>query len=291
MTVREQVVHFDCQGEQLLGIVSQPTLASSLGVVIVVGGPQYRAGSHRQFVLLARALAAGGHTVLRFDYRGMGDGTGSLHNFEQVDDDIGAAIAALRQHAPNVQKVVLWGLCDGASAALMYWQARRDPAVAGLCLANPWLRSEEGQARTQVKHYYTQRLKERAFWMKLLSGKVAASAVTGLIGALRKALAPSPSSKVNATGAVNQKLPYPLRMAQAWQSFPGPILLLISGQDYTAKEFLDTAGRDEAWRGALNRAQTTREDLAEADHTFSEVGQARQAEALTLKWLNQLSMA
>ena len=39
-------------------------------MVIVVGGPQYRAGSHRQFTLLARHIAAAGYPVLRFDARG-----------------------------------------------------------------------------------------------------------------------------------------------------------------------------------------------------------------------------
>ena len=66
---------FNCAGETLVGVLARPPssqLQGSLGVVIIVGGPQYRAGSHRQFVSLARALAAAGHAVLRFDYRGMG---------------------------------------------------------------------------------------------------------------------------------------------------------------------------------------------------------------------------
>ena len=61
MSYTESVLMFGCEGEVLLGIVSEPsggTVAPSAGVVIVVGGPQYRAGSHRQFVLLARALAS-----------------------------------------------------------------------------------------------------------------------------------------------------------------------------------------------------------------------------------------
>ena len=42
-------------------------------VLVVVGGPQVRAGSHRHFVQLARHLATHGHAVMRFDVRGMGD--------------------------------------------------------------------------------------------------------------------------------------------------------------------------------------------------------------------------
>ncbi|KAB8057318.1 hydrolase 1, exosortase A system-associated, partial [Janthinobacterium violaceinigrum] len=58
---------------RLVGILSLPAAPGPRGVLIVTGGPQYRVGSHRQFVLLARALAAQGVPVLRFDLRGMGD--------------------------------------------------------------------------------------------------------------------------------------------------------------------------------------------------------------------------
>src|SRR5262245_37346209 len=50
-------VQFDCEGQRLFGILSQPASPGRRGVLIVVGGPQYRAGSHRQFTLLARDLA------------------------------------------------------------------------------------------------------------------------------------------------------------------------------------------------------------------------------------------
>lgn len=282
MTVTEQVVAFDCVGEPLLGIVSRPAAPARTGVVIVVGGPQYRAGSHRQFVLLARALAAGGFAVLRFDYRGMGDGGGDLRNFEAVDEDIGAATLALRRAVPEVANVVLWGLCDGASAALTYWQATHDTSVAGLCLANPWVRSEASQARTQVRHYYTQRLRDPAFWRKLLSGQVARSAIGGLLRSVRAA---------RGVGDASARPGFRQRMAEACHQFPGPMLLMLSGRDLTAKEFLDVAREDAAWRGVLERPQLQRIDLPEADHTFSDIAQCRKAEAATLAWFRRFSAA
>ncbi|MCK7493609.1 MAG: hydrolase 1, exosortase A system-associated [Comamonadaceae bacterium] len=142
------------------GAAGAPASAGATGVVVVVGGPQVRAGGHRQFVHLARTLAAAGHPVLRFDVRGMGDSSGALRGFEQITPDIGAAVDALLQRAPGVRRVVLWGLCDGASAALLYLHERRDPRVRGVCLLNPWVRSEASLARTHVKHYYTRRLRE-----------------------------------------------------------------------------------------------------------------------------------
>jgi hypothetical protein len=53
----ERVLMLRCEADTMLGILHEPVAPSApVGVLIVVGGPQYRAGSHRQFVLLARAL-------------------------------------------------------------------------------------------------------------------------------------------------------------------------------------------------------------------------------------------
>ena len=85
MTFFDQALVFPCAGEALVGVASIPATPLALGMVVVVGGPQYRAGSHRQFVLLARRAAAAGIATLRFDYRGMGDATGPPIGFENVD--------------------------------------------------------------------------------------------------------------------------------------------------------------------------------------------------------------
>ena len=114
----EQAFTFDCQGKALLGILHVGEAHARRGVLVVVGGPQYRVGSHRQFVLLARALAAAGFPTLRFDYRGMGDADGEARDFEAVSDDLKAAVDALCQRCPQLQEIVIWGLCDAASAAL-----------------------------------------------------------------------------------------------------------------------------------------------------------------------------
>ena len=117
----ERFVTFACEADTCVGVLSTPRHVPRpppIGVVIVVGGPQYRVGSHRQFALLGRALATAGIPALRFDYRGMGDSEGDARTFECVDRDIGCAIDAL-VHATGATGVVLWGLCDGASASMM----------------------------------------------------------------------------------------------------------------------------------------------------------------------------
>ncbi|WP_310733707.1 hydrolase 1, exosortase A system-associated [Rubrivivax benzoatilyticus] len=280
-----QAFAFACEGETLLGVLHRPPAgapAAATGVVIVVGGPQYRAGSHRQFVHLARALAAGGHPVLRFDVRGMGDSSGALRSFEQITPDIGAAVDTLAARA-GVGRVVLWGLCDGASAALLYLHERRDPRVAGVCLLNPWVRSEASLARTHVKHYYTRRLREREFWLKLLSGRVAGRALAELWRNLRRARGEAPPAAARTAG------PFQQRMAEGWRGFGGGVLLVLSGDDYTAKEFLETCDASPAWQALLRRPGTRRQDLATADHTLSARADRDTVAALTLDWLQRLA--
>ena len=279
MNYTEQTVTFACEQDTLAGILAVPEIAASTGVIVIVGGPQYRAGSHRQFVLLSRALAAAGYPVLRFDYRGMGDSTGEKRDFLQVTPDISAAIDALQRQLPAVKQVALWGLCDGASAALLYCYDRQDSRVHGLCLLNPWVRSEASLARAHVKHYYADRLRQREFWVKLASGKVAVSALTGLWRNVAMML--NLSAQTKSPGLP----PFQQRMASAWGSFGGRILLILSGDDYTAKEFIEYAGVDAAWQGLLARPNLIRCDLANVDHTFSNMAARNTVGDFTLDWL------
>jgi exosortase A-associated hydrolase 1 len=161
-SLHEKALVFDCAADRLFGILHVPlSNPRPIGVLVVVGGPQYRAGSHRQFVLMARVLASAGYPVLRFDHRGIGDSDGAPRSFENLDDDVRAGLDALHAEVPALQGSVIFGLCDAASAALMY--CRRDPRLAGLMLANPWVHSEAGAAKAYVKHYYGRRLLQRGF--------------------------------------------------------------------------------------------------------------------------------
>ncbi len=278
MNYSERALLFDCQGDTLVGVLSQPEAPLATAVLVIVGGPQYRAGSHRQFVLLARALAQAGYPVLRFDCRGMGDSGGEPHDFEHIAPDIAAALDTLKRELPTVRGVVLWGLCDGASAALLYLHDHSDPRVCGLVLVNPWVRTEAGQARTQVKHYYLQRLRERAFWFRLLRGHVASGAMAGLLRSVRTALAPA--------AATTGPAAYPQRMAAAWAAFGGPVLLMLSEHDHTAREFEDHRHADAAWQRALAFRVPTHVDLHGADHTCSQPAAQAALQRATLDWMH-----
>jgi exosortase A-associated hydrolase 1 len=269
MNYRDVALRFDCQGEQLFGVLSLPEQPSRRGVLVVVGGPQYRVGSHRQFALLARGLAAEGFAALRFDYRGMGDSSGAIRTFESVGEDLRAAIDQFFALVPDLSEVVIWGLCDGASAALFY--AHQDPRVSGLVLLNPWVRTADGLAKATLKHYYRARLLDPALWKKLASGRFDYRAAAGsLLAQLRTVLGGgSRAASAGASGAAQPDAPLPERMRAGLARFRGEVLFIFSGSDLTAKEFLDLAGGSREWRELLAAPRVSQHHLAEADHTFS----------------------
>lgn len=281
MLSADRAVMFECDGARLIGIVSEPVGSpKAVGVVIVVGGPQYRVGSHRQFTLLARHLAEQGVAAFRFDYRGMGDSEGATRTFEDVDADIRCAVDAFQRSCPQVRAVVLWGLCDGASAALMY--APSDPRVRGLVLANPWVRSEQSHGAATVKHYYGGRLRSAAFWRKLATGQVnVLEAVRGVAISALKALRKPANAVDRAT--------YQDRMLAGWQRTARPTLLLLSGNDMTAQEFVDLARQDARWAGCLAMNGVQRKELVEADHTFSTAHWRHDVEMSVVEWMGHLA--
>ncbi len=273
---------FAADGSALIGVLHLPPQPPATGVVIVVGGPQYRVGSHRQFVLMARYLAAQGIAVLRFDCRGMGDSGGNFPGFERIAGDIRAAIDALLGAAPSIRSVVLWGLCDAATAIAMY--ASEDERITGVILLNPWIRSEATQARTHLRHYYAQRLCDPLFWRRVM--RLEFRPIRSARGLIRDVLhAVGTPARAHTSIVAETAGPLAERMAAGLQKYRGAVLLIISGRDLTAKEFEDAAQGSRLWRRLLADSRITRHDLAEADHTFSRCVWRDQVAAWTEEWV------
>lgn len=283
MSARERAFTLDIRGEQAVAILAEPTSTrSDCGVLVVVGGPQYRVGSHRQFVLLARALAAAGFPVMRFDFRGMGDSSGAMRDFTRVGDDIGVAVDAFLRERPELRRVVLWGLCDGASASCFHMA--NDPRVAGAVLLNPWVRSDAGEARVMLKHYYLQRLMSADFWRKLLGGRFrAGESLSSLGGMLRKA-STGASDKAGTTTDYS-RAPLTEGVPGSLSASGRPALVLLSGNDFVAAEFEAAMENSAVWKQLLAARKVTSVKVADATHTFSSASWRERVEREVMNWL------
>jgi len=259
MTGVERAIVFGGPGQQRVGVLHEAAASGAgRGVVIVVGGPQYRVGSHRQFVLLARDLAAAGIPVLRFDHAGIGDSDGEPAGFDGIDADLRAAVDALLHHAPQLRRACLIGLCDGASAAVIY--APRDERVDTLVLLNPWVRTDGTLAQAYLDNYYVRRLRNPAFWRKMLTSPLSLwRALTGYRDTVRA------SRGTDAATAPT----YLDRMLGGARDFRGRVLVILSGADTVAAEFDGLLRRHAAWRKAYSRGGISIVRLPTANHTFS----------------------
>lgn len=273
-------VTFGCHGEQLLGLIHHAEAGSPHGVLIVVGGPQYRVGSHRQFVVLARHLAHHGIHAMRFDYRGMGDSSGAMRTFENIDEDLRAAIDTFFAKVPSLRTLTLWGLCDAASATLFY--AHTDSRVARIVLVNPWARTPQTLAKTYLRHYYLTRLVDPELWRKIFSGRFRPGEALGSAAQLmRTATADQSPSR----GEAGNCQPLTQRMLNGLAQFRGQALLILSGDDLTAREFVDATAKSRDWRRQLASRRLTRQEMPGADHTFSRAVWKDQIAQLTVSWI------
>jgi exosortase A-associated hydrolase 1 len=188
---------------------------------------------------------------------------------------------------PRLQGVVLWGLCDGASAALFY--AHTDPRIKGLVILNPWVRTPATAAKAYLKHYYVARLKDAALWRGLVRGETAIGpAIRSWLGMARQA------AGQKRKGSDEAGLPtcrsggaLPDRMAAGLRDYRGPALLVLSGNDLTAREFEEATATSPLWRRLLAETRVATHRLPQADHTFSTAPWRREVAEATIAWMTR----
>jgi exosortase A-associated hydrolase 1 len=292
----EEIIRFNAAGKDLYGILHHPESPSHPGsaLLMVVGGPQTRVGSHRSNTLVARDLCARGMTVMRFDYEGLGDSEGAFVGFAQAGPSLEAAIECLSKRLSAPGDIVLWSLCDGSAACALN-AAKVGPKVAGMILSNPYVHSAQGKAKAYLKYYYVRRILEGSFWKKMLTFRLnPLEVVSSLANLVGKASGGAPG-KVSAAGsakpadAAAETAPgedppqLPEKVMEGLEAYPGPLRLILSGNDLTAKEFLDLykargsqARRDKLrWAmaagggSASGAAEKELLSAPEADHTFT----------------------
>lgn len=263
-----------------------------IGVLIIVGGPQYRVGSHRQFVKLSRALAKHGIASMRLDITGMGDSTGTAAPFYHQTTDIEFAVEQFFLVCPQLKSLVLWGLCDAASAILIKLN-RPDPRISGIVLLNPWVRQAQNHAQVKLKYYYLQRLFKKQFWLKCFSGGLALrKSFLDLLQTIQTIRQDYPQKENNTVSFKTDEIPtitennYVDIMLAGWQRFSGKILLISSELDLTAKEFFRLCQQDPSWKYCLQQAN--QQVITGANHTFSSQHWREQVEQASLDFIQRL---
>lgn len=239
----------------------EPIQGRPVGCLILVGGPQYRVGAHRQYIDLARHLAKQGIGVLRFDYQGMGDSEGTVTDLEGRGDDIAAAATILRDKLGNNARIFPWGLCEGASAIFMHHE--KIPNMAGAIIANPWVGNAQIEAQVHWRHYYVSRLRAKNVWRRVRTGRLSS---TNLIENARGFFSGvSPENEDMYSPSLSALPNHLMRLIQRNK----PILYLASADDRERETFDFAIKKHEQWRRVRQSPLFIRKDLPETDHTFS----------------------
>jgi exosortase A-associated hydrolase 1 len=251
-----RMISFDCGDDRLVGSLDEAK--GTTGLLIVSGGNEIRSGAYAGQSAMAGHFSALGHSVFRYDRRGVGESEGVNRGFESSAADIAAAVVAFRTEAPLMQKLVAFGNCDAATALAFF---HSEPAIDALVLANPWIieNASDSDAPTQpsaaaVRARYLARLKNPRSLLDLFSGKID---LKKLAGGLAKSVQKDAPSRLS------------VRLAEALAIASLPTHLLIAERDTTALAFLGV------WRSDLfstvRSAQNIRLSAIDtASHSFAD---------------------
>lgn len=288
----EQPLSFLSGGQWLSGIIHQPDShyhqQTTNGVLIVVGGPQTRVGSHRQFLLLARFLARQGYFVMRFDYHGMGDSEGDGGTFLNASGDINMAVDQFIKHCPSLSSISLWGLCDAASAILLFNAQHPREDVSRFILLNPWVTTEHLKAKTALRHYYLSKFTDKQFWSKLVRFELGITqALKEVIGNIKTARSKPKDILCDEETEQPNQHNYVGLMRQSLAKFSGETHIILSGDDMVAAEFNQLIADDNKWQEIINDERVSHSTIEEANHTFASQQWREIVEKITLRELSK----
>lgn len=283
--VRETALHFG-PGESLFGILSEASVRPAPGqpaetaiLMLNVGG-NYRIGPNRIHVRMARAWAALGYPVFRFDLAGIGDSAGDASLGANVASmyardstgDVRAAMDCLASR--GCRKFVLMGICSGSYVA--FQTALADTRVTGQILMNSRLlewQEEAGQGgwqgamQTSYKSadFYRRALMQPQVYRRLLRGEINLRGIAGRLVTLLRARLQRAVGQLVRPGRPDEGVLAKVRRL----SVRGTRTLLImaaedDGRDYIEFHFGRQGSR---LRGDPNFRMVVMDD---SDHTFSQ---------------------
>ncbi len=274
----EKVWEIPMGTQKLFGIEHIPNknVEPQTAVLMLVGGPQNRLGSHRSYVQIARGLAKAGYRVFRFDYAGLGDSAGEFIGFEGTAASLKSALDHLNNAFPELKNICLWALCDGAAASAIYAPADRE-RISSMILCNPYVHTEMGQAKAILKYYYISRFFQRDFWMKLLGFKFnVLDSLKDFFKLLGKGKAAESSEPATSCDPQNPVQKYegpqlPSLVINGLIQFKKPVQFILSTADLTAKEFEEALKKFPAITSYFNTGLFLKTPVQGSDHTFSQM--------------------
>ena len=260
-----RLIAFPCGEAELAG--SLDAGEGRIGLVMVTGGSQTRIGSHRMYERLSKALVEKGYSCLRFDRRGVGDSAGEDPGFEGSEPDITAAVAALYDACPALERVYGFGLCDGGTALALHGLAA---GLDGVILVNPWLVETEADspAPAAIRAHYRKRLMSLEGWKKIVSGAVD---YRKLLRSVRSATASRRHS------SLAEKAAFGLTIGVY------PVWLIVADGDATAIAALDQIANAE-----LGFPIEGRETIRSDSHTFARAGDEAALATATVRALKAI---
>lgn len=278
----ERPFFFTRDDARLFGMLHVPE-AASRKTAFLMSHPfaEEKLWSHRVFVSCARALAERGHAVLRFDYAGAGDssGTAAEVSLDSHLRDLRAALQTLVANHAGVERVGIIGLRLGATfAALLAEAAASEASLSGLRAAPLIL----WDPITDGESYFQDILRSNLSTQLAVYGKVVQN---------REALL----EQVRAGGTVNvdgyeigkslfDSCALPTLLAPASKAHAGPVLVaqIASNEQAKAREDLQKLA---AGYPSGTFVRVTEQPFWREIKPF--YGRAAQLQQATLNWLEQ----
>lgn len=280
----EETISIKLRRRFLHGILHAPdTYGSKKTIVIMInGGPQTRVGSHRLYTQLARYLCRLNFIVLRFDYEGLGDSDGDFSGFRFSAPSIEAVLRYANSRFGRETKKVLWAICDGATASILYG-AQHDEAVSGIIVCNPYISDESSSARVKMKHYYLKRMFDRSFWMRLISKDF--QPFESLKNFIISMIHGYGYSSIK-PGLLKSRARLGDEIMECLQKFKGQIGVILSTTDLVASEFNDLFIYWMKKKKFYNIDAITVEYIQNASHTFMDPADKKKMFDTTFKMIS-----
>jgi len=308
----EAVSFKNAAGLTLFGSLHSPAKKNPKlpAVVLLSPGVKMRVGPGRLYVPLTELLTSVGHTVLRFDFYGLGDSEGDLaetmladvyNNIEvgrYVDDTLAALNWLAQKH--GVQRFIVGGLCGGAITAIL--AAERDTRVEALLslgmtvtlasnAAKPGQYLTRAQLDDRRRRYYAKLLKPQA-WIRFLTFRSEYDVIwKGLKRLVIKEPPPAPVAPgkepaIEQRGNANPLFP---KAYFAFLKRGGKALMIFSERDRLQSEYEEKFAQPYAAQLADHHAQIEQHVIPHANHVLAFREWQEQMLVLSRAWLARLS--